>query len=31
VIGRVQSAEIEELDRWGERVLSAQSLEDVLA
>jgi hypothetical protein len=31
VIGRVHSAGIEELDRWGERVLSAQSLEDVLA
>jgi hypothetical protein len=30
VIERVQSAEIEELDRWGERILSAQSLEDVL-
>ena len=30
VVGRVQSAEIEELDRWGERVLSAQSLEDIL-
>lgn len=30
VIGRVQSAKIEELDRWGEHVLNAQSLEDVL-
>ena len=30
VIGRVQSAEIEQLDRWGELVLSARSLDDVL-
>jgi len=30
VVGRVQSAEIEELERWSERVLSAQSLDDVL-
>jgi hypothetical protein len=30
VVSRVQSAEIDELDRWGELVLSAQSLEEVL-